>query len=733
MTNNMINLSDLLNIYKIKQLNSFIKRMTGFDLEEDQLTQEKIEANWKFLGDNKSNGSSVSILKKGEKGLVERITNAIDAVIEKQKDLHNMGYPKSGNVVIKKAFPKYYENQKKVLANEKPASYAYDADNQVVLAINDGSISNKPTFDVIDKGTGIRGENFKHTILSINYGNKLSRNKSYLIGAFGQGGSTSLPFAEATIIISKIDNKFYFTIIKAVDLNDYKNTCYVYMTLDNQIPEVSIDDSDGLPEYLIDFVDSSSGTLVRMIETDISKTYRDNEITKPGMLGDYINTELFNVGLPVKLIENRKNYELNIHKQDRNSFGSYSKLQTWKYVQKKYCGSIDVVYRNNSYKVEYFVILPKNEEDWGKDSACKKVFEQFNVYCEPIIYIVNGQTVTTNRFTKLKNAGLNFLKYRLLIVIDLDVLGMQKYKFFTSNRSQIKETDLTHGFLDSVVNKMINVKSLQEINGIIAEKAISSKVDNEIIEEISDEVKGIYKKFLKGGKTAIMPGAGIHYNPDDEKVYLDHIDSLSVSSSNRTFYKDQLVKFILTTKASKFVNRDANIYCYIDDKACYSFTPVFMNGRIQYSCESRILKAGEHNINFNYFEDNKPTIKSNTIDFEILDENDPNNQKKLKAKELDLNIELVEGQELVCDISKNINTRNIFASVCLESDLMSKEIYGFSSTADAVKATQIQIIKPIVLFCLFLGDNYDEIESTKRKNDLILSFIKTFLSTTAKK
>lgn len=59
--------------------------------------------------------------------------------------------------------------------------------------------------------------------------------------------------------------------------------------------------------------------------------------------------------------------------------------------------------------------------------------------------------ITTERFTKLNNAGLNFLKYRLLVTINLDVLGTEKYKFFTSNRSQIKNIDLTRGFLDKVI------------------------------------------------------------------------------------------------------------------------------------------------------------------------------------------------------------------------------------------------------------------------------------------
>ena len=32
------------------------------------------------------------------------------------------------------------------------------------------------------------------------------------------------------------------------------------------------------------------------------------------MLIDYVNTELFNVGLPIKIVENRKNFESNLKK-----------------------------------------------------------------------------------------------------------------------------------------------------------------------------------------------------------------------------------------------------------------------------------------------------------------------------------------------------------------------------------------------------------------------------------
>ena len=160
----MINIDEVLQIYKPEDLNVFLKKYTGFDLEEQNLTKDKIQANWKFVGNNESNASQINILKCGEKGLVERVTNAIDAVIEKQKIICGISSPQTAEMVLKKVFPKFYENRVNIAQNTINASRCYEAEDQVVLAVNDCSRSNKPTFDIIDKGTGIEGIKFKDTI-----------------------------------------------------------------------------------------------------------------------------------------------------------------------------------------------------------------------------------------------------------------------------------------------------------------------------------------------------------------------------------------------------------------------------------------------------------------------------------------------------------------------------------------------------------------------------------------
>ena len=726
----MIRIEEVLSIYKESQVDAFLKKYTGLDLNERDLSYDKIKANYRFLGNSSSNGSNVGQLTSGEKGLVERITNAIDAVIEKQKNKCGIGTAKDSKVIIKKAFPNYYSNMQDVMNDSADRSSAKDAEDQVILAVNDGSRLNKPTFDIIDKGTGLLGSEFENTILSINHGNKLSRDKSYLIGAFGQGGSTSLPFTYATIILSKKNGKVSFTVIKRVELTDYKNMVYVYMTLEDQIPEVEFNGFKCDDLYLEDFIaEEESGTLVRMVESEISKRFRDNEVTKPGMLGDYLNTELFNVGLPVKVIENRADYSSNAHLQNRSVYGSQLKLKTSKrYVKKDYCGTIKIEHNNRLYNIDYYMLLPNDEAKWGSESECKKVFEQFNVYYDPIIYTVNGQTITTERYTKLNNAGLNFLRYRLMVVINLDVLETEKYKFFTTDRARIVDSDLTHGFLDKVVKALASTEKLIEINGIIGEKSVSSSIDQDLLDEVSRQVKNEYSKFLKTG--TVLPGKpGHHYNPTPEEIYEDHIVSLDITSPKREFYRDENVVFVVTTKAQKHINEEALIYTFMNDRNFGDIQRNFMNGRIQYTINAGVLKPGTYTFQFMYFKNNAYSLESEKITFEIKNEKTPEKENNNPAKSLDLDIKILDEATLICDVARDTVNKKITVKLCLDSDQLRSEVYGLSASSDEISKTKNKIIKPIVLFSLFYGEFYDAIEKDEDKNRVILSFIKAFVST----
>ena len=725
-------LSRLLSVYKEGHINDLCIELTGYTLNEKNLKYSDIEKHWKFVGSNPSNASVINMLRKGEKGLVERITNGIDAVIEKKVSENFGTAPSTSTAVIKKAFPDYYAHCEKIRKGLADSNHVCDAGNQVMVAVSDGSRSSRPTYDVVDKGTGIRGPEFASTILSINRGNKLSSDKQYLIGAFGQGGSTSLSFANATIIISKVDNVYYYTVVKQVDLQDYKNVAYVYLTIDEQIPTCEEDITTFDEEWLQQFVNSESGTLVRMVEMNISPEISGLDASKPHGLGDLINTELFDVGLPVSVYENRQSFRGNVHSQNRSSFGSALKLCTWKkYLKDEYSGSLNIDFENKPYKIDYYAILPDNEQDWASDSKCRITFESINIYDDPVIYTVNGQTVSTEGFTRIKNGGLNQLRYRLLIVINLDLLGKEKYKFFTTDRSQIKVTEDSKGLLTEVISKICHEPKLIELNSRIAGLALSKGLDDEDVARIADQVKNEYSQYVKHGGMVKYKHPNKPPKPNPKpKDYADHIVELTIVSTKNEFYKDEEVSFMLKTGAEKYVNQSAHIYAFIDDFQTTALLPTFSKGMISWKSTAKDIGFGKHTLFFNYYGDHGESLESDPFEFEVFEsDSEPDDSPIKHSKIPNIEIGCNPNQELIIDLARNDEESKIIVTYNNVHEMLYDQVYGKHAKESDLKEVTDRYLKPVILFILFMGDKFENMESTVDKNQMVVNFIKAQLTT----
>ena len=66
-------LKKLFNAGSVKDIDELIK-----------LIESKYDVEWIPVGNNESNHSTYQMLERGENGIIERLTNAIDAVIEKE-------------------------------------------------------------------------------------------------------------------------------------------------------------------------------------------------------------------------------------------------------------------------------------------------------------------------------------------------------------------------------------------------------------------------------------------------------------------------------------------------------------------------------------------------------------------------------------------------------------------------------------------------------------------------
>ena len=121
--------------------------------------------------------------------------------------------------------------------------------------------------------------------------------------------------------------------------------------------------------------------------------------------------------------------------------------------------------------------------------------------------------------------------------------------------------------------------------------------------------------------------------------------------------------------------------------------------------------------------------RSNVFEFAVVDDLKKQAESITNNKDLELNIQLVDDKELIIDTVKNEIDKTIDVYLCLSHDLLVNNLYGKSASNDEIQALKNKLLEPIILFTLFLGDNYDNIEDIDKKNEIILSFCNTFYIT----
>lgn len=139
---------------------------------------------WEFYGGRDSNISSVNLASKPGRSITERVTNAIDAVLEKKMSQAAGVVPTSPMEAAKSWFgrpPTTPDNGLFKWKEYKTNGY----DHLVRVVMLPTTNNSQPTIDVLDNGIGVTPSDFPNTILSLQNGNKIK--KRYLAGAFGQG------------------------------------------------------------------------------------------------------------------------------------------------------------------------------------------------------------------------------------------------------------------------------------------------------------------------------------------------------------------------------------------------------------------------------------------------------------------------------------------------------------------------------------------------------------------
>jgi hypothetical protein len=253
---------------------------------------------WLPLGEKEGNFGLVNIGSDPGFAFIERITNALDALIDEAARrappavVAELSSPRAA-VAALFAIP---EGRTIHLAPERQAQIA----REVTVAVGDGTVYARPLLEVRDTGTGLAPEAMPATILNLAGSNKIA--KPYLAGAYGQGGSTTFAFSpDGTIVASATDDSavgITFVRYCELDARKNKNGRYEYLSRPGNA---------GVGCIPRDAVTFARGTLVRHFDYDLGPYAGDARLPERSLLA-LAQTALFDPVLPFTIVENRARF-----------------------------------------------------------------------------------------------------------------------------------------------------------------------------------------------------------------------------------------------------------------------------------------------------------------------------------------------------------------------------------------------------------------------------------------
>ncbi len=406
---------------------------------------------WRPVGDREGNYGSINIGSDPGHALVERVTNAIDGVIEREalRRLRAKKKMKTIPASPRDAVEDWFDVPGGRVANlviqaakgsKKPSRQALADD--VVIRILDGATKKQPTIEVRDRGVGLPARLVPKTILGLNETNKID--KPYLAGAYGQGGSTALAFSPGgALIVSRRQPDLLdggdadevvvtFARYNDLDAKTNKNGRFEYLVLPTN--DVAAIPPDAVEEF-------EPGTLVVHFNMHIDQyAARLTQVT--GSLWWLLQNVMFDPVLPF-WAEERRTTMLDGKEADRRTIaGNYTRLMDDKKDRVEYQSSVDVKLGPSEgdtvVKVNYWVIKPNPDARGGAP------IDAYVDPYRPIAFTFNGQTHGTEerRFIS-ERLALPYLSKYLIIQVELDHLSASaRRQLLSTTRDRLKQLPL---------------------------------------------------------------------------------------------------------------------------------------------------------------------------------------------------------------------------------------------------------------------------------------------------
>jgi hypothetical protein len=461
----------------------------------ETLIGTRIDLHWRAVGDIDDNFGAINAASDARLALNERITNMIDAILEMHARL------KYGTDVAGMAAAMTSPAQAATVLLGVPTagvgemfiSERQKLAEEISIEFRESGVAERPTAVMRDRGIGQAPSRLPETILSIHRGNK--RDKAFLMGMYGWGGSSALCFAEGgTVVVSRrhpelLDGEpdgVAVTIVKRIYTEEMRTPAYFY-AVDAHNKVLSLDVA------AVDELWLPHGTQITHIEYDLA--------IKGPLVNQYkyYNAALYEPVVPYYLGSNR---DIDKTPGRRTMVGVGGRLKSRSEDDESSKGT-KIAYSNRATidlgedgAVQVHVwVLDKDGARPGADTTSAFVDAD-----SAIVVTLNGQRQDSEKREWIKRVcKYPHLFARMIVEVEADFLSQDaKIRAFASTRERLRGS-MHERIFKELADLLIKDDELQRLQEKLREESLKDTASKASEKDLKKLAKIIGKL---GGRTA---------------------------------------------------------------------------------------------------------------------------------------------------------------------------------------------------------------------------------------
>lgn len=258
---------------------------------------------WYPVGAERGNAGRIKLAGSPENPIAERTVNAFEAIIEMKRQLEMRSSSTPAPRSPREAVARYFDlpplsevpKLRQPIRGQQPAKYIRQLATDIRVRLVRGGTPSQYSVLIEDKGIGQAPGRIHSTLLSLGQSDK--GDKEYLIGVFGQGGSSAYAVSRYSWIISRrhpdlldgASDGVGWTVVKHVYPKGRRDDYFAYLAAhpDGRVPV--------LPREAAERISFTHGTTFAHVGYDFGKTEPARRLYSS------LNHLLFNPVLPYEL------------------------------------------------------------------------------------------------------------------------------------------------------------------------------------------------------------------------------------------------------------------------------------------------------------------------------------------------------------------------------------------------------------------------------------------------